>query len=51
MRCLMTVRNEGGDLRLANVTEKAQDLLSITKIIGLIKTYENVPQAIDSFAG
>jgi len=50
MRCLMTIRNEGGDLRLANVTAKAQDLLSITKIIGLIQTYENVPQAVESFS-
>jgi anti-sigma B factor antagonist len=50
MRCLMTVRNQGGDLRLANVTTKARDLLSITKVIGLIKTFDNVPQAVASFA-
>ena len=50
MRCLMTIRNGGGDLRLANVTAKAQDLLSITRVIGLIKTFENVPQAVESFS-
>ena len=50
MRALMTVRNSGGDLRLSNVTEKAQELLSITKVIGLIKTFENVPQAVESFS-
>ena len=49
MRCLITVRNAGGDLRLAGLTDKLESIFSITQVIGLIKTYKSISQAVESF--
>jgi len=46
---LTTMRNNGGELKLANVTEKIQSLLTITKLITVFETFDTVEQAVQSF--
>jgi len=46
---LTTVRRAGGELRLAQVTDKIQSLLTITKLITVFKAYDTVEDAIKSF--
>ena len=47
---LTTLRNNRGDLKLANVTEKIQSLLTITKLITVFEAHDSVEAAIQSFA-
>ena len=49
MRCLITVRNAKGDLRLAGLTDKLESIFSITQVIGIIQTYKSANLAVDSF--
>lgn len=49
MRCLITVRNAGGDLRLAGLTDKLESIFSITQVIGIIKTFKSTNLAVESF--
>ena len=44
-----TVTREGGALKLANVTKKLQDLLSITKLLTVFETFESEPEALKSY--
>lgn len=44
-----TVKNQGGSLKLLNVTGKLRDLLSITKLLTVFDTYETEADAIKSF--
>jgi anti-sigma B factor antagonist len=46
---LTTVRNAGGELKLAMVAEKIQSLLVITKLVTIFESYETVEEAIKSF--
>lgn len=46
---LTTLRNNEGDLRLANVTEKVESLFVITQLVKVFKTYETVERAVASF--
>jgi anti-sigma B factor antagonist len=46
---LTTMRNNGGDLKLASITEKIQSLLMITKLLSVFETYESVEKAVASF--
>ena len=46
---LTTMRNNKGDLKLANVTERIQSLLIITKLITVFETYDSTDKAIASF--
>lgn len=46
---LTTVRNNKGELKLANVTERIQSLLMITKLMTVFETYESVENAAASF--
>ncbi|MBD3289706.1 anti-sigma factor antagonist [candidate division KSB1 bacterium] len=46
---LTTMRNNQGDLKLANVTERIQSLLIITKLITVFETFNSVDEAVDSF--
>lgn len=46
---LTTMRNGGGELKLANVTEKIESLLMITKLITIFEHYESVEDAVKSF--
>ncbi len=49
MAALTTLRNANGDLKLANVTQKIESLLVITKLITVFETYETTDRAVVSF--
>ena len=44
-----TLRNTDGELKLANVTDKIQSLLTITKLVTVFEAYESVDEAVRSF--
>ena len=46
---LTTVKNAGGELKLASVADKIQSLLVITKLVTIFESYETVDQALHSF--
>jgi anti-sigma B factor antagonist len=45
---LTTIKNAGGELRLAKVTDKIQSLLLITKLISVFSTHDSVEDALMS---
>lgn len=49
LSCLTTIRRNGGELKLAHLTEKIQSLITITRLTQIFDTYESVEQAIRSF--
>jgi len=46
---MTTMRNAGGDLRLANVADRIQSLLVVTKLITVFKHFESVEAAAKSY--
>ena len=46
---LTTMRKSGGDLRIANATDKIQSLLVVTKLITVFKHYDSVDKAVASY--
>lgn len=46
---LTTMRKAGGDLRIANATDKIESLLIVTKLITVFKHYKSVDEAAKSF--
>jgi anti-sigma B factor antagonist len=46
---LTSLKNKGGDLRLASVTEKVESLFVITQLVKVFKEYETVERAVASF--
>lgn len=44
-----SVKNRGGELKLANLTKKIKDLLTITQLMTIFDTYESVGEASSSF--
>lgn len=46
---MTSVKNKGGDMRLANITEKVESVFMITQLIKVFKTYETVDRAVASF--
>jgi len=44
-----TTRNQGGQLKLLNLTKKIQDLLSITKLLTVFETFDAERAALDSY--
>jgi anti-sigma B factor antagonist len=44
-----TTNNQGGQLKLLNLTKKIQDLLMITKLLTVFETFEKEPDALASF--
>ncbi|MBN1466070.1 STAS domain-containing protein [candidate division KSB1 bacterium] len=46
---LTTLRNAGGELKVAAATEKIRNLLTITKLTNVIKLYDTVDEAIADF--
>jgi len=46
---LTTMRKAGGDLRIANATDKIESLLIITKLITVFKHFKSLDEAIESF--
>ncbi|CAN5627803.1 hypothetical protein BH23BAC4_BH23BAC4_14810 [soil metagenome] len=47
---MTTLRNVGGDLRLACVTPRVASLLAITKLTSVFKQYPTVEDAVASFS-
>ena len=43
------VRENGGDLRITNTNHKVYQYLTITKLMTVIKTFDNQQEAINSF--
>ncbi len=46
---LSTMKNNGGRLKLANVTEKIKSLLTITKLVTVFESHETVEEAVAAF--
>ncbi len=44
-----TVTNQGGQLKLLNLTKKIQELLAITKLLTVFSVYQSEQDAIASF--
>ncbi len=42
-------KEEGGQLKLLNLTQKLQDLLAITKLLTVFDVYESESEALNSF--
>jgi anti-sigma B factor antagonist len=49
VRSYTTVKNAGGMVKILNLTQKVQDLLSVTKLITVFETFEDEEKAIGSF--
>ena len=45
-----TVKNQGGDLKLLNLTKKVHDLLQITKLYTVFDVHENEVAGIEAFS-
>lgn len=45
-----TVKNGGGELKIANATEKINSLLVMTKLITIFDNYDSVDEAVKSFS-
>jgi anti-sigma B factor antagonist len=43
------INKEGGELKLLNLTQKIQDLLTITKLLTVFDVYESEEEALASF--
>lgn len=46
---LTTIRSSGGDLRLANMSDRVRRPLEITKLESVFLTYNSVADAVNSF--
>lgn len=44
-----SLKNAGGDMKLANVAEKVHSILMITKLVQFFETYDSVDRAMASF--
>jgi anti-sigma B factor antagonist len=49
VRTYTTVTKQGGSLKLANLTKRINDLLSITKLLTVFETYDSEADAVRSF--
>ncbi len=47
---LTTMRKAGGDLRIANATDKIESLLVVTKLITVFKHFKSLEEAVESYA-
>jgi anti-sigma B factor antagonist len=45
-----TVTNNGGQLKLLNLTKKIRELLAITKLLTVFQVFEDEKAALDSFS-
>lgn len=46
---LTTMRNSGGDLRIAGADQRIKSLLMVTKLITVFNSYRTVEEAVESF--
>ena len=47
--CLTTATRAGGNIKLANVAKRNQDLLSITRLATVFETFDSEAEAVRSF--
>lgn len=47
--CYTTVKNGGGNLKLARISNKIEELLSITKLSQVIEQYSTIEEALNSY--
>jgi anti-sigma B factor antagonist len=47
----VTVSNNGGQIKLVHLTERLQDIMTITKLLTVFDVYDNEPDALASFTG
>lgn len=47
---LTTMRKAGGDLRIANATDKIESLLVVTKLITVFKHFKSLDAAVESYS-
>lgn len=45
----VTVSNKGGQIKLVHLTERLQDIMTITKLLTVFDVYDNEPDALASF--
>jgi len=50
MGSMTTLKNAGGELKLASVTERVKSLFIITKLITIFDTYESIDEAVSNFS-
>ena len=48
MAVMTTLKNAGGMMKLANITEKVESLLMITQLMRIFETYDSVERAVAS---
>lgn len=46
-----TIKREGGQVKVANLTKRVADLLSITKVLTVFDVYDSEDEALREFAG
>ncbi|HKY45471.1 MAG TPA: STAS domain-containing protein [Pyrinomonadaceae bacterium] len=44
-----TLSNKGGQIKLVHLTERLQDIMSITKLLTVFDVYDNESEALASF--
>ena len=49
VRSYTTLKKAGGTIKIVNLTNKVQDLLSVTKLITVFETFQDEDQAVKSF--
>ena len=47
----VTLTNKGGQFKLVHLTERLQDLMTITKLLTVLDVYDNEADALASFTG
>ncbi len=47
---LTTMRKAGGDLRIANASDKIESLLVVTKLITVFDNYKSLDEAVESYS-
>ena len=47
----VTVGNKGGEIKLVHLTERLQELMTITKVLTVFDVYDDEPEALASFKG
>src|SRR5713226_5632274 len=45
----ITLTNNGGQIKLLNLTQRLQELMTITKLLTIFDVYEDESKAVDSF--
>jgi anti-sigma B factor antagonist len=47
----VTISNMGGEIKLAHLTERLRELMTITKVLSVFEVYDDEPKALASFVG